>query len=118
MRNFKEYDFWEDSMSLAKKIYVITKNFPKYDSIISQLQRAVISIPSNIAEGSSRISSTDFARFLEIALGSAYETETQLELSYQLEYINNEQYQQLMDDIHSIEKRISAFIITLRKKTR
>ena len=117
MRNFREYDFWVDSMKLSKEIYLITKDFPKFDGIINQIQRAVVSIPSNIAEGSSRTSSVDFARFLEIALGSAYETETQLELSYQLGYINYEQYQHLMNDTHSIEKRITAFINTLRKKS-
>ena len=71
MRNFREYDFWKDSMTLAKDIFIVTKDFPRYDGISNQIQRAVVSIPSNIAEGSSRASETDFARFLEISLGSA-----------------------------------------------
>ena len=69
-RNFKEYEVWNDSRSLAKEVYELTKDFPYAErkGLVDQLHRAVVSIPSNIAEGSSR-SNSDFARFLEIALG-------------------------------------------------
>jgi len=114
MRNFRDYDIWKDSMILAKDIYVLTKSFPKYDGIVNQIQRAVVSIPSNIAEGSSRSSSADFARFLEISLGSAYETETQLELSFELGYTNKEQYIKYLNSVQSIEKRLVSFINMIR----
>lgn len=116
MRNFREYDVWKDSLILSKEIFSCTKNFPKQDPIINQMQRAVISIPSNIAEGASRASSVEFARYLEIALGSTYELETQIELSYVFQYINIDVYNRIVNDIHSIEKRLTTFINTLRTK--
>lgn len=116
MRNYKTYDFWKDSLILAKTIYQLTDSFPKYDAIINQMQRAAISIPSNIAEGSSRSSLNDFARYLEISIGSSYELETQIELSYMLKYINETQYQNLIKDINSIERRLYSFIKKLRTK--
>ena len=88
MRNFREYEIWKESMLLAKNIYFCTDKFPKHNAIANQMQRAAISIPSNIAEGSSRSSLNDFARYLEISIGSSYELETQIELSYMLKYIN------------------------------
>jgi four helix bundle protein len=116
MRNFREYDIWKDSMIITKDIYLYTKGFPKQDAIINQMQRAAISIPSNIAEGSSRKSSVEFARYIEIALGSAYELETQIELSFLLHYINNDIYKKLISNVCSVEKRMSKFILTLREK--
>lgn len=114
MRNFRTYDFWKDSMILAKVIYQITNSFPKYDAIINQMQRAAISIPSNIAEGSSRSSLNDFARYLEISIGSSYELETQIELSYMLKYINETEYNNLIINIQSIERRLHSFIKKIR----
>ena len=89
-------------------------SFPKYDAIINQMQRAAISIPSNIAEGSSRSSLNDFARYLEISIGSSYELETQIELSYMLKYINKTEYNDLIVNIQSIEKRLHSFIKKIR----
>ena len=80
------------------------------------MRRAAISIPSNIAEGSSRASENDFARFLEISLGSAYETETQLEILYSMNYISENTYVKLISNIQSIEKRLSSLIIKIRKQ--
>ena len=93
-----------------------TKNFPQYSAIASQIQRSAISIPSNIAEGSSRSSSTEFARYLEIAIGSAFELETQIELSYYFQYLDEENYKKLISDVVSVEKRISTFISKIRSK--
>ena len=78
------------------------------------MQRAAISIPSNIAEGSSRISTTEFARCLEISVGSAFELETQIELSYMLKYINDNDYDSIIKNINNIERRLSSFIKKLR----
>ena len=101
-------------MLLAKNVCQYTKNFPQYSAIVNQIQRSVISIPSNIAEGSSRSSSKEFVRYLEIAIGSAFELETQIELSYYFQYIDEENYKKLISDIVSIEKRISMFISKIR----
>ena len=116
MRNFRNYDIWKDSMLLAKNICHHTKNFPQYSAITNQIQRSAISIPSNIAEGASRASSAEFARYLEISIGSAFELETQIELSYYSQYIDEENYKQLISDVVSLEKRISSVISKIRTK--
>ena len=103
-------------MLLAKNVCQQTKDFPQYSAIINQIQRSAISIPSNIAEGASRSSATEFARYLEIAIGSAYELETQIELSYYFQYLDEENYKKLISDVISVEKRISTFISKIRSK--
>ena len=116
MRNFRNYDIGKDSMLLAKNVCQHTKDFPQYSAIINQIQRSAISIPSNIAEGASRSSATEFARYLEIAIGSTYELETQIELSYYFQYLDEENYKKLISDVISVEKRISTFISKIRSK--
>ena len=116
MRNFRDYDFWRDSIFLAKNIYTLTNSFPKNDAIINQMHRAAISISSNIAEGSSRVSSNEFARYLEISNGSAFELESQVELSFQFNYIDKKEYDKLISEIQSIERRLYAFCKKLRTK--
>lgn len=116
MRNFRNYDIWKDSMLLAKNICHHTKNFPQYSAIANQIQRSAISIPSNIAEGASRSSSVEFARYLEIAIGSAFELETQIELSYYFQYIDEGNYKKLISDVVSVEKRISSVISKIRTR--
>jgi four helix bundle protein len=88
MRNFREYDVWIDAMKLVNKIYDNVDNFPRDErfGLISQITRSAVSIPSNIAEGASRISEKDFGRFLEISLDSAYELETQLRIAENRNY--------------------------------
>ncbi len=115
-RNFKEYDVWKDARVLVKEIYELTRTFPSIErkGLVDQIQRAVVSIPSNIAEGSAR-SNADFARFLEISLGSAYEVETQLILANDLGYINLSQLEEVELDIHRIVKQLTNFIEYLKK---
>jgi len=80
MRNFKQLLIWQKGFQIAVKSYQVVSSFPKEEkySITSQITRAAVSIPSNIAEGSSRSSMKDYNRFLEISLGSSFELETQL----------------------------------------
>jgi four helix bundle protein len=92
MHNFRQLNIWKYAMQLAKSVYVLTKEFPgaeKY-GLISQINRACISVPSNIAEGSSRSSNKEFKHFRSIALGSLFELETQVPLSLELSYIEKE----------------------------
>ncbi|CAM1351683.1 four helix bundle protein [Tenacibaculum ascidiaceicola] len=98
-------------MKLCDKVFKITKEFPKEEvySLTSQINRSVISIPSNIAEGSSRSSNKEFKRFLEIALGSLFELQTQIVLSYYKEYINKVTLIGLEDEIEELQKMISGF---------
>ena len=117
MRNFKEYDIWIDSMKIATSIYGICSTFPDNEKygLISQMKRASVSVPSNIAEGSAKTSTKDFLRFLEISLGSSYELETQLELACRLQLINLEKHQVMQAQMISLQKRISGLIQSLKK---
>ena len=89
MKSYKELEVWKLSMDLSVYIYKITIEFPKYElyGLSSQLRRAVVSLPSNIAEGASRHSTKEFIQFLFIANGSLSEVETQLEIAHKLEYL-------------------------------
>ena len=93
MSDFKKLFIWEKSFDFTIRIYSLTEKFPDNEklNLTNQLRRSAISIPSNIAEGHSRSSKKDFAHFLEIDLGSAYENETQLLISERLGYINEEE---------------------------
>ena len=117
-RNFREYPVWQEAVNLSAAIYKHTGDMPWFErkGICDQLQRAVVSIPSNIAEGSSRPSDTEFAHFLDIALGSAYEVETQLLISHKIGYLNNEHYKVLNSMVISIESQLDRLIRTLRKQ--
>ena len=82
MGNFRKLKIWQLGMKIAKQTYELAKKLPEYErfGLVSQIQRAAISIPSNIAEGSSRNSQKEFKRFVEFSLGSCYELETQLQI--------------------------------------
>ena len=117
MRKFKELRIWEDSIQLVKDVYTLGKLMPSNEKfgLISQVQRAAVSIPSNIAEGSSRKSDIEFARFLEISLGSAFELETQLILILELQLINqSELITKLLSQVEKIQKMASSFISKIR----
>ena len=114
MRNFREYDVWIDAMEAVENVYKITDRFPSDErfSLTSQITRSAVSIPSNIAEGASRTSEKDFARFLEYSLGSSFELETQLRIAYRRKYVVQSEFETLLLNIISLQKRIFA----LRKK--
>lgn len=111
MHNYRELKIWKKSMLLTKDVYIITSKFPddeKYN-LISQIRRSAVSIPSNIAEGSSRVSNRDFNRFLEIACGSLFELETQLELGAMFEYIDLLDHQEICAEVTELQKMIYGF---------
>lgn len=116
MHKFKELEIWKRSRIFCSSIYSITTNFPESEKfgLSNQLQRASVSIPSNIAEGSSRNSNKDFSRFLEITLGSCYEIETQLLIAFDLEFISKEEQNRLSYELEEIIKMISKFKSTLK----
>ena len=115
MHKFKELEIWKKSRMFCSKIYEVTSKFPESEKfgITNQLRRAAVSIPSNIAEGSSRKSNKDFSRFLRITLGSAYEIETQLLISWDLKFISKEELDILSKELDSIIKMTSKFNSTL-----
>jgi four helix bundle protein len=116
-RNFRNYKVWQDAVAYASKVYQVTSDMPWFEKkgLCDQLQRAVVSISSNIAEGSARPSDADFAHFLDTALGSAYEVETQLLIANNVGYLTNENYRSLLDNVMEIERQISGLITTIRK---
>jgi len=93
MHNFKELKVWQISRQLVKQIYELTTQFPSEEEygLISQIRRCVVSIPTNISEGCGRNTDKDFAHFLNISLGSAYELETLLTLSFDVNLITERQ---------------------------
>lgn len=111
MHKFKELQIWKRSRLFCSEIYAVTVKFPDSEKfgITNQLRRASVSIPSNIAEGSSRKSNKDFSRFLEITLGSAYEIETQLLIAYDLGFIEETKLHKLTNELEEIIKMISKF---------
>ena len=117
-RKFREYKVWQDAVAYAAKVYQVTSQMPYFEKkgLCDQLQRAVVSISSNIAEGSARPSDMDFVHFLDIALGSAYEVETQLLIAKNVGYIQDDNYSTMMKDLLAIEKQLSAFIRKIRSK--
>lgn len=118
MHNFKELNIWTKSIDLSVAIYELTKNFPDAEKfgLTSQIRRCAVSIPSNIAEGSSRSSNKDFARFLQIALGSAFELETQLTISEKVLKIDSSTIEELNKKIVEIQKMINGFKQSIQSK--
>lgn len=88
MRNFRNWEVWKNAKSLVKVIYQVTASFPDTEKfgLTNQIRRAAVSIPANIAEGAGRRTEKDFKNFLYIALGSAFELETLIDLSYDLSF--------------------------------
>lgn len=115
MHRFKELEIWKKSRKFCTAIYNATADFPTEEKfgLANQLRRASISIPSNIAEGSSRNSQKDFSRFLEIAIGSAYEIETQLLIASDLGFLKHGDLNSLTANIEEIIKMTSRFRATL-----
>lgn len=117
-RNFRNYQVWQDAVNYASIIYKVTSDMPWFEKkgLCDQLQRAVVSISSNIAEGSAKPSNAEFAHYLDTALGSSYEVETQLLIANKVEYIDNDKYNELHNGIVDIEKQLAGLIRSLRSE--
>jgi len=111
MHRFKNMKIWQESMSLSIEVYKAISNFPNDEryGLTSQIKRAAVSIPSNIAEGSSRTSNKDFGRYLSISLGSAFELETQLYIAKELSLLNDSDYTRITTKLEQIQKMIIGF---------
>lgn len=111
----KKLDVWKAGMDLALITYKFTKNFPIEEKfgLITQMRRAAVGVPSNIAEGSARQSKKEFKNFLSIAQGSLSELDTQLELSLLLEYVNAEEYCKVDSLMLRIDKMLTGLIRSL-----
>ncbi len=116
MKDFRQLKVWEKSHQLALAIYKETKKFPKEElyGLTSQIRRASMSMPTNIAEGCGRNTDKDFARFIQISMGSASETEYQLILARDLEFISQNSYEKLHTDVEEIKRMLASLLKTLR----
>ena len=117
-RNFREYKVWQDAVDYVSLVYKTTSQLPWFEKkgLCDQLQRAAVSIPSNIAEGSGRPSTADFVHFLDMALGSCYEVETQLIIAKNIGYIDENNHKNLQEGIIKIERQLIAFIRSIRNQ--
>ena len=111
MHNFRNLTIWLRSIKLVTEIYKLTNTFPGHErfGLTSQMQRAAVSIPTNIAEGSAKTSDKDFVRFLEIALGSLLELETELTIALNLQYIDLQIFENIQNEIIELQKMITGF---------
>ncbi len=112
MRDFRKLEIWKNGIELVKEIYLMTRDFPDTEKfgLISQMQRAAVSIPSNIAEGCSRNSEIEYKRFLEIAIGSSFELETQIIISTELGFKKPEQTSNTIQELNTLQKQINSLI--------
>ena len=118
VKTFRDLLVWQKSMKLVTETYRMTGNFPKEElyGLSLQIRRCAVSIPSNIAEGYGRNSTSDYIRFLQIAVSSLYELQTQIEISFNLEYINNDNFKMLYESTREIERMMVSLIRKLQEQ--
>ena len=110
MRGYTKYDIWKDANNISVEVYKLTGSFPTEEKVglISQLIRSAVSIASNFAEGCSRTFEKDFSRFLEIALGAAFELKTQLIVSNKIELLSEEMLTDSLTNIDKVSRQLNA----------
>jgi four helix bundle protein len=116
MRDFRELQVWAKAHQLALAVYATTLAFPKDElyGLISQIRRAAVSIPANVAEGCGRSGDAELARFLQIAMGSASELEYHLLLARDLEFINEKDYEHIAAQVIEVKRMLAGFIQKLK----
>ena len=112
INSYKDLKVWNKAMDLTTMVYDALKTFPPKEEygLSSQMRRSSVSIPSNIAEGYGRNSTLDYCRFLQIALGSAYELETQVELARRLDYVDNDTANKLATQLTEVGRMLNSLI--------
>lgn len=116
-RNFRDYKVWIDAVDFSTYVYQATDKMPWFEKkgLCDQLQRATVSISSNIAEGAAKPSDVEFAHFLDVALGSSYEVETQLLIAKNVGYVSQDIYESMLVKVQDIEKQLSGLIRSIRR---
>lgn len=119
MKKYRELIVWQKGIELVLLVYKITRSFPKEElySLSDQMKRSSVSIPSNIAEGFGRHSDNDFIRFLNISRGSLFELQTQMEISYRLDFMKSEDYELTTQLSIEIDKMLNALISKIKQNT-
>jgi four helix bundle protein len=114
----KKLNAWTDAVDLAQQIYRITERFPPNEQfgLTSQIQRAAVSIPSNMAEGAARKTKKEFIQFLHISKGSLSELDTQLEIARRLEYLGQIEWEALNELLERVDRLLSGLIRHLKTK--
>ena len=118
MKTYRELIVWQKSMKMVTETYKVSRLFPSEENfgLISQIRRSAISIPSNISEGFGRKSMKDFSRFLKIAMGSLFEFQTQIEIAYNLKYIEKKVFDNCYKSSREVEALLQGLINSLAKK--
>ena len=119
VRSFRDLRVWKAAMDLVEQVYLLTQTFPKHElyGLAGQMQRAAVSIPSNIAEGHTRAYSKEYLHHLSIARASLAELQTQLEIALRLKYYPPEKMSQLIDQADSLGRQMSSLWNALTKNT-
>ena len=109
INTYRDLIVWQKSMTFVTEVYLMTKCFPSSENfgLISQIRRSAISIPSNIAEGYGRKSTGDYIRFLQIAVGSLFEIQTQIEIAFNLLYIDKITFNNSLDKTSELDRMLS-----------
>ena len=117
VRTYRDFFVWQKGIDLVTKIYKLSHDFPAFEvyGLTSQIRRCAVSIPSNIAEGYGRRSTQEYIRFLQIASGSLFELQTQLQISLNLKYIGKVEFVNVEKLTTEIDRMLSALINSINK---
>jgi len=118
IRSFRDLILWHRSMELVKEVYQVTKPFPKEEifGLTSQVRRAAVSIPSNIAEGHARLSRKEFQHYLGNARGSLAELQTQIILGKELGFLSEKEMEAILDKATEVGRLLNGLLSSLKKK--
>jgi four helix bundle protein len=116
MKDFRDIKVWQKAHDLTLEIYKATRSFPKDElyTLVSQIRRASVSIPANVAEGCGRGTDSELRQFLQIAMGSASELEYHLVLARDLGYLEATLYESLNDQVTEVKRMLASFILKLK----
>jgi four helix bundle protein len=116
MRNFEELEVWQKAHGPTVKLYRLTESFPRSEmfGLTSQIRRAAGSIGANLAEGCGRWSEGELARFIQIAMGSASERQNHIRLARDLEFLNSDDYRNVLKDVVSVRQMLTALLQVVR----
>ena len=108
IKSYRDLLVWQKSKNAVKEIYLLTATFPKEEmyGLTAQIRRSAVSVPSNIAEGHARKSTKEFSHFISISLGSLAELETQIEIAFDLSFIDAKKFETLMPNLDEIGKML------------
>ncbi len=118
VKNYQELVVWQRAMDLVQEVYELSKQFPREElyALTSQIRRAAVSVPSNIAEGQGRRTTSDFLRHLSIAYGSLREVETQVMIAQRLKYVTDAKVEFLMDRTGEVGRLLNGLMSALEKR--